>query len=263
MPLDVINPYDQTIVSRLAYDESQGLEAKVGRAQNAFERWRAVPLEARVEQITVGLERFRAASNAIATDVSMQMGKPITQSRREVDRVFERADYMVGIAAGVLAPDILPAKDGCHCRIEHAPLGVVLNLAPWNYPLIIPVNVVVPATARPPWSMLRPRQPGLTRDVAGLCGARSQSYRRGPARRSVRGSELPPVPQLGDVLGGAYGERHDGPRQVLVGLRDERPAVGDEQVLHVMGLTVRIEHGALRGRTHPRHPGFMNDPSAR
>ena len=145
MPLDVINPYDQTIVARLAYDEGPGLEAKVARAQAAFERWREVPVDDRIREVTAGLERFRAASERIATDVSKQMGKPITQSRREVDTVFERADYMVGIAAAALAPDVLPEKERFHCRIEHAPLGVVLDLAAWNYPLIIPVNVVVPA----------------------------------------------------------------------------------------------------------------------
>ena len=145
MPLDVVNPFDRTVVCRVDYDEGAGLEAKVARADDAFRRWREVPLEERIAQVKVGLTRFRAAAAGIAHDVSMQMGKPITQSRGEVDTVFERADGMVGIARAALEPDVLPERAGLHCRIEHAPLGVVLTLAAWNYPLVIPVNVVVPA----------------------------------------------------------------------------------------------------------------------
>ena len=145
MSLEVVNPYDQTIVCRIDHDAGDRLEAKVAGAHEAFLRWREVPLKDRIAQVAVGLASFRDASARIAHDVSTQMGKPLAQSHREVETVFERADYMVGIAREALEADVLPERDGVYCRIEHAPLGVILNLAAWNYPLIIPVNVVVPA----------------------------------------------------------------------------------------------------------------------
>jgi acyl-CoA reductase-like NAD-dependent aldehyde dehydrogenase len=77
--------------------------------------------------------------------VTRQMGKPIREARREVQTFFERAEHMLSIAARTLAPEVLPEKEGLHRRIEHAPLGVVLDVAAWNYPLLIPANVVVPA----------------------------------------------------------------------------------------------------------------------
>lgn len=92
-----------------------------------------------------GLRRFRGEAEGIARDVSRQMGKPIRQSRREVETFFERARWAVGAAQECLAPEVLPARDGLHRRIEHVPLGVVLHLAAWNYPLLVPVNVVLPA----------------------------------------------------------------------------------------------------------------------
>ena len=52
---------------------------------------------------------------------------------------------MLNIAPKALAPDVLPPKKGFHRRIEHEPLGIVLDIAAWNYPLLIAVNVVVPA----------------------------------------------------------------------------------------------------------------------
>jgi acyl-CoA reductase-like NAD-dependent aldehyde dehydrogenase len=145
MHLDVLNPYDQSLVARLDYDEGAVLEAKVATTHAAFRRWREVPLAERIEQVRGALERLRGASQRLAVDVSRQMGKPIAQSRGEVDTVFARAEHMLSIAPEVLATDVLPEMAGCDRRIEHVPLGVVLNLAAWNYPLIIPVNVIVPA----------------------------------------------------------------------------------------------------------------------
>ena len=143
--LRVTNPYDDETVCELPHDEGRGLEEKVELARETFSHWRRLPLGERVAHVCDGLERFRAAGEEIARDVTRQMGKPIREARREVETVFERADYMISIARTTLAPDVLPEKDGLTRRIEHEPLGVVLNIAAWNYPLIIPVNVVVPA----------------------------------------------------------------------------------------------------------------------
>ena len=52
---------------------------------------------------------------------------------------------MISIAKDALAPEHPPGKPGFRLRIEHEPLGVVYEIAAWNYPLLIPVNVVVPA----------------------------------------------------------------------------------------------------------------------
>ena len=76
-----------------------------------------------MRRVRAGLERFRAQGDAIARDVTLQMGKPIREARREVQTFFERAEHMLAIAAQALAPEVLPEKDGLHRRIEHAPLG--------------------------------------------------------------------------------------------------------------------------------------------
>ena len=147
MPLDVLNPFDQSLVCSLDHDEGAALEAKIAAAHSAAEGWRQVPLQERIEQVRQGLERFRASSEQIAVDVSRQMGKPITQARGEINTVFARADHMLEIAPQALSAELLPPVDDFQRRIEHAPLGVVFNLAAWNYPLVIPVNVIVPALA--------------------------------------------------------------------------------------------------------------------
>lgn len=143
--LPVVNPYDQTIVRELAYHTGAERDEKVAATKRAFEIWRRVPLEERIVQIRKGLEYFLINADAIAREITQQMGKPILQARREVETFFERAEAMISLAPETLSPERLPLKEGFHRRIEHVPLGVVLNVSAWNYPLLIAVNVVVPA----------------------------------------------------------------------------------------------------------------------
>jgi acyl-CoA reductase-like NAD-dependent aldehyde dehydrogenase len=144
-PLKVINPYNQKMVCELPFDRGQPLQKKIAGALQAYEIWRRMLIEERVGQIRRGLEIFRQNSEQIALDITLQMGKPLKQAKKEIETFFDRAETMISIAGETLAPDVLPEKEGFHRRIEHVPLGVVLNIAAWNYPLLIPVNVVIPA----------------------------------------------------------------------------------------------------------------------
>ena len=68
--------------------------------------------------------------------------------------------------------------------------------------------------------------------------------------------------QLHDVVRRAPRQREDRPRRILVRLRDERPAVGDEQILHVVRLAVRVEHRRLRVVAHARAAELVDDRAA-
>jgi acyl-CoA reductase-like NAD-dependent aldehyde dehydrogenase len=121
------------------------LEEKIIAARAAFDPWRRVPLKERIAVVRRGLDYFRDHQEAIAADITRQMGKPIREAHNEFGSFFERAEYMLDIAEQTLAPEVLPAQDGFHRRIGREPLGLVLDIAAWNYPLVIAVNVVVPA----------------------------------------------------------------------------------------------------------------------
>jgi acyl-CoA reductase-like NAD-dependent aldehyde dehydrogenase len=141
----VINPYNQSVLAQLPLDQGKPLERKLEGARAAYARWHRLPFDERVQRVNEGLAYFRDHAEEIAREITLQMGKPITQARGEVKTFFDRAEYMLSIAKDTLAPEIVPAKAGFHLRIEQAPLGVVYNIVPWNYPLLTAVNVVVPA----------------------------------------------------------------------------------------------------------------------
>jgi acyl-CoA reductase-like NAD-dependent aldehyde dehydrogenase len=111
----------------------------------AQQKWRDVPLNQRVEICREFVSAFRSTRESVALDITRQMGKPLTQARREVDTTLDRADTMLRLAAAALQDDPLPPKQGFRRFIRHEPLGIVLDIPAWNYPLLIAVNVVIPA----------------------------------------------------------------------------------------------------------------------
>jgi acyl-CoA reductase-like NAD-dependent aldehyde dehydrogenase len=147
MILKVINPYSQEVCHEVACDRAEERERKVRRAADAFADWRHVPLEERLAVIRQGLDYFERHRETIAAEITTQMGKPIREARGEFDGFFERAGHMLAVAPEVLAPEDLPPEPGLHRSIRHEPLGVVFDIAAWNYPLLIAVNVLVPALA--------------------------------------------------------------------------------------------------------------------
>ena len=139
------NPYDNSIVCELPTDDDASIDVKLTAAVGAQSSWRHVPLERRIKSALGCLDWFRSNAEEVAADVARQMGKPIQHARGELETMCKRAEHMASIAPEVLAPDVLPAEDGFELMTHHIPHGVVFDIAAWNYPLLIPINVIFPA----------------------------------------------------------------------------------------------------------------------
>lgn len=141
----VDDPATGCTYAEVEFAPGSALDAVLDRAAAASRAWRTVPVAERVRLVLAFVDRFLARKEAIALDITGQMGKPLEQARREVETMADRARYMAGIAEDALAEEVLPEKAGFVRKITREPLGVVLDIAPWNYPLLTAVNVVVPA----------------------------------------------------------------------------------------------------------------------
>ncbi len=143
----LINPANGTLFRTVEATPESELEAILKRMRKAQQEWRDVPVEQRVAICRPFLETFRAMKESVALDITRQMGKPLAQARREVDTMLDRAETMLRLAPSSLKDDILGPKPGFRRYIRHEPLGIVLDIPAWNYPLLIAVNVIVPALA--------------------------------------------------------------------------------------------------------------------
>jgi acyl-CoA reductase-like NAD-dependent aldehyde dehydrogenase len=124
-------------------------EAELGtileRMRAAQNKWRNVPVKERAEICRGFVDAFGSMRETVALDITRQMGKPLVQARREVDTMLDRADTMLRLATLGLEDVTLEPKPGLRRFIRHEPLGIVLDIPAWNYPLLIAVNVVIPA----------------------------------------------------------------------------------------------------------------------
>jgi len=141
----LISPATGEPFREVPYTTEGELGAIVAAARAAQREWRRVPVPERVRVVGGMVPAFRGMADRVARDITRQMGKPLAEAHREIETMIDRAETMCRLAPGALADEPLPPKEGFHRFIRHEPLGIVLDIAAWNYPLLIAVNVIVPA----------------------------------------------------------------------------------------------------------------------
>lgn len=143
--LRTISPVDGSVYVELPYADRETIDAVLRKARGAAQAWRHVPIEERAVICSAFVDALVARKDEIALELTRQMGRPVAQTPGEVRGFTERSRAMISIAGSALA-DIVPEPiDGFHRFIRREPLGVVLAIAPWNYPYLTSVNTVIPA----------------------------------------------------------------------------------------------------------------------
>jgi acyl-CoA reductase-like NAD-dependent aldehyde dehydrogenase len=143
--LTVDNPYTGDTACSVALADDTRVSSVLESARSAARAWKTSTLAERKALCERAIAAMEAAQDDIAKDITQMMGKPLGQAKGEVRGMAERGRHMISIADASLADIVLPAKDGFERRIAKEPLGVVLDLPAWNYPLLTAVNVVIPA----------------------------------------------------------------------------------------------------------------------
>ena len=142
----VISPVDGSVYAEFDLPSDADIEAALEAGARAQEAWKRAPLAERSAICRRMAALMVERADDIGTELSWQIGRPITQSPFEIRRGFqERARYMIDVAEQSLADVVMEPKDGFRRFIRREPLGIVLVLAPWNYPYLASVNTVIPA----------------------------------------------------------------------------------------------------------------------
>lgn len=143
---EIISPVD----GRPAYAfDHLGFEdalAAVDRAEAAQREWARVPVEGRAAACRRMLDAYGAHADAYAEQITRMMGKPLAQARAEfAGGMHERVHALCEMAPGALADRRAAQKPGLDRFVRREPVGVVLDIAAWNYPLLVAINVIAPA----------------------------------------------------------------------------------------------------------------------
>ena len=156
---DDINPSDRSDVIALVPAGTPEDAAKAARAaENAFEAWKERPGPQRADALGRWADAIHARREEIASAMSREVGKPITEARGEVARCTTILRYYAGEAVRA-AGDVIPAQSpGALQFTLREPLGVVALVTPWNFPLAIPLWKAAPALAFGNTVVLKPAE---------------------------------------------------------------------------------------------------------
>lgn len=138
------SPIDGHEVARRQLASDAQIAAALDAARAAQRAWAVVPLAERIQAMLRFLDAIGAANDDITRELAVQMGRPIRYGG-EFRSLDERVRTMVDLAEQGLAPITPAAKPGFRRQIRRVPLGLVLTIAPWNYPYLTAVNTIVPA----------------------------------------------------------------------------------------------------------------------
>jgi acyl-CoA reductase-like NAD-dependent aldehyde dehydrogenase len=141
-----ISPADGSVYAERELASGSLIETTLSRAVRSQKKWKTVPVAERAAICRRMAAWCVERADELGKELAWQMGRPVAQSPGEIRRGFaERVAYMTSIAEESLKNISVEEKEGFQRFIQREPLGVVLVVAPWNYPWLTSVNAIVPA----------------------------------------------------------------------------------------------------------------------
>jgi len=129
-----INPASGETIAEWPMVDAAGIEHSLALAQRAAAEWRRRPVEERAQLLASAATQLRARKDALARTITLEMGKPIAESLAEVEKSAWNCEYVATQGPAWLADDVI-ATQARSSYVAHLPLGVVLSILPWNFPV--------------------------------------------------------------------------------------------------------------------------------
>ncbi|PTW61970.1 acyl-CoA reductase-like NAD-dependent aldehyde dehydrogenase [Breoghania corrubedonensis] len=140
----LVSPVDGSVYVERPVASVGDIANAVAAGKAAQAEWAGVSIAERGKYVLAALEALLAMNEEIVPELARQMGRPVRYGG-EMGGVEERTRYMVELAESALK-DVVPApKPGFTRYVKRVPVGLVMVIAPWNYPFLTAVNTIMPA----------------------------------------------------------------------------------------------------------------------
>ena len=143
--MKIINPATEEIIQEITVDSERVLLSKLEVLQKAQPDWAKTTIVSRVQIIHRFIDLLKENIESLALILTSEMGKPLQQSRNEINGASGKAAWLADNAVKYLSEEIMSISDQMQEKISYEPLGVICNISAWNYPYNVGVNVFVPA----------------------------------------------------------------------------------------------------------------------
>jgi acyl-CoA reductase-like NAD-dependent aldehyde dehydrogenase len=142
--LDSLDPATGNVVGTVPATAPGDLPAIVTRARAAQAHWGAMSLLERATALRPAADALRKDTALLASLLSREMGKPLSDATGEVSACAESWSEAIEEIAEALTPEIL-RDERTHTTMLFSPLGVCAAITPWNFPMLMPQECVLPA----------------------------------------------------------------------------------------------------------------------
>lgn len=155
--LDVLDPSDGSLLSRVPLSRERELDAAVRAAAEAFPAWSGRTIKDRVQvfyRYRTLLERDFAELSALVTE---EHGKTPAEAEAEIAKAIELTEFACSLPQ-LVTGEVLEVSRGVECRTDRHPLGVVASIAPFNFPNMVPHWTIPNAIALGNCLVLKPSE---------------------------------------------------------------------------------------------------------
>ncbi len=139
-----ISPIDCTIYSERNFFSFEHADRAIKNAREGQVDWAMVPLQKRIQCVVSAVELLKSQTREITLELAWTMGRPICYGG-EIGGVIERTNFLAASAEKMLCEEYIENSERFERYIQRVPLGVVLIIAPWNYPYLTAINGIVAA----------------------------------------------------------------------------------------------------------------------
>jgi acyl-CoA reductase-like NAD-dependent aldehyde dehydrogenase len=141
-----VNPANHNeVLGRFQKSNTKDVNEAISAAENAQKAWRATPAPKRGEILFKVAELLLQQKEALAQDMTREMGKVIGETRGDVQEAVDLTYYTAGEGRRLLGETVPSELKNKFCMSVRMPVGIVSAITPWNFPLAIPSWKLVPA----------------------------------------------------------------------------------------------------------------------
>jgi len=143
--MKIINPATEDVIKELKEDDENSVKKKFQELKQAQPEWQKISLSYRVDILRKFSSLLKLNIESLAAVLTSEVGKPLQQSRNEINGAIARIQWLTDNAIKYLSDEVMTHDKDLTEKIVYEPLGVVCNISAWNYPYLVGVNVFVPA----------------------------------------------------------------------------------------------------------------------
>ena len=143
MKLKSINPYTGEVNREFDPHSYEFCQEAITRAKTAFGKWKNIPLSERLKPVAALASLLKEKKRELAKIATIEMGKPIRQAVAEIEKCAMVCDYYFKNSEKFLRDEII-VTDSSKSYVTFDPLGIILGIMPWNFPVWQVVRWSVP-----------------------------------------------------------------------------------------------------------------------